>query len=286
VERVVFGYIFCFIAASTFFLPPHTTNPWECIFIKEPLPRRIVKFGLQVVSAAVFAAGLNRANSEFAEKLYQDVFPRVKLCNVKPFSTHHVKVFASVECTPEWPSWGDNGKFSLGIVVIEALHVFALNFAASIILPKVGRLVPLVIPCMVITAIRSPFCYLPGPALNLIPATAGAILHGGLDSWRAHTFGCGLGMTLVYLVEKRLKLLLNGEVRSIWSYRTPGSWEENEPTKRVTRSGGAGRKKADEYAAKKRANEEFDPNSSLPGDVVIKGITAHNTTVGTKSKKE
>ena len=217
VDRVVFGYIFCFIGLSTALLPPHTTNPWECIFIPLPVPRRLVKFGLQITAAALFAAGLQKANSQFAEELYRDVFPRVKLCGVKPFSAHHAKVFAGVDCTPEFPSWGENGRFSLGVVVVEALHVFALNFAAAIVLPRMGKLIPLAVPCLVITAIRSPFSYLPGPALNMIPATAGAILHGGLDSWRAHLLGCGLGMTLVYLLERRLRMHFS----SVFSFRAP-----------------------------------------------------------------
>jgi hypothetical protein len=277
VERVVFSYIFCFIALSAALLPPHTTNPWECIFISVPVPRRIVKFGLQVAAAAVFAMALSKANNELADKIYTDVFPRVKICDVKPFSAHHVKVFASVECTPEWPSWGQ-GRFSLGVVLTEALHVFVLNFACGLILPKVGVLMPVVLPCLVITTIRSPYSITPGPALNLIPATAGAVLHGGLDSWRAHALGCGLGMTMAYFAAKRLSVFQGAKS----SY----SLEDDELSKRTTRSATVGKKKADEYAAKKKANEEFDPNNLGTSDIVIKGVTAHNSVSGSKGKKD
>ena len=284
VERVVFSYIFCFIALTVALLPPHTTNPWECLFIKVPFPTRVVKFGLQVAAAAVFAVALSKANSELADNIYRDVFPRVKICDAKPFSAHHVKVFAGVECTPEWPSWGD-GKFSLGVVLTEALHVFALNFAASLILPKVGVLVPVVLPCLVITTIRSRFSITPGPALNLIPATAGAVLHGGLDSWRAHALGCGLGMTMAYFAEKRLRLF-HGEFTSAYSFRIPDQFEGKEPPKKTSRSAAVGKKKAEEFASKKRANEEFDPNSLGTGDFIIKGVTAHNSVGSGKGKKD
>jgi len=286
IERVVFSYIFCFIALTVALLPPHTTNPWECLFIKVPVPTRVVKFGLQVAAAAAFAVALNKANSELADKIYRDVFPRVKICDVKPFTAHHVKVFAGVECTPEWPSWVD-GKFSLGVVVTEGLHVFALNFAAGIILPKVGVLVPVVLPCLVITAIRSRFSITPGPALNLIPATAGAVLHGGLDAWRAHALGCGLGMTLAYLAQMRL-LHIAGEFTSAWSFRIPDQFEVEgkEGPKKTSRSAAGGKKKAEEFASKKKANEEFDPNSVGTGDFIIKGVTAHNSVSGAKGKKD
>jgi len=286
VERVVFGYIFCFIALSVTFMPPYTTNPWEVMFIGVPLPRRIIKFGLQISAAALFAAALNRASSEFSEGLYQNVFPRVNLCGVKPFTAYHEKVFKGEVCFPEWPSWSDKGKFSLGVVLTEGLHVFVLNFLAGIILPRVGALIPIVLPSMVITAIRSRFSYSPGPALNLIPATAGAVLHGGLDSWRAHALGCGLGMTLAYLAEKRLHVIDGKEFTSAWSFRAPGAanTDDDKTKPRVTRS--VGKKKAEEFVAKKKANDEFDPNSMDSSDYVIKGVTAHSNVIGGKSKKE
>jgi hypothetical protein len=187
---------------------------------------------LQVAAAVMFAVALNKAAPDFAEDFYKDVTPRVKLCNVKPMTAHHVKVFAGQECYPEWPSFGDNGKFSLGIIVTEGLHVFALNFVAGLVLPHVGALVPLVIPCIVITTIRSPLCYLPGPALNLIPATAGAVLHGGLDSWRAHALGCGLGMFLAFVANQRLHTMKT--FTSAWSFRMPEVQKEEQTVGRKT----------------------------------------------------
>ena len=208
-ESVVFGYIYCFIAITAVLLPPYTTNPVQCFFIKVPLPRRIVKFGLQIAAAAAFAVAVNRASTKFADDLYKDVFPRVKLCNVKPFTAYHAKVFAGIDCYPEWPSFGQDGIFSFGVVVNEGLHVFVLNFLLDIILPRVGSkapiLVPFVIPVFVIATIRSPLQN-SGPALNLIPATASAVLHGGLEAWRAHFLGCLLGMALAYVADRRLRL--------------------------------------------------------------------------------
>jgi len=164
------------------------------------------------------------------------------------------------------------GIFSMGVVLTEAMHVFSLNFAAALILPRVGALVPMVVPCIVITTIRSPFSIAPGPALNLIPATAGAILHGGLEAWRAHALGCGLGMLMCYLVEKRLRMLQAHEFTSAWSAKAFIEGDNGQaPAKRVTRAS----KKAEDFVARKKANEDFDPNAMASGDFVIKGITAH-----------
>ena len=137
--------------------------------------------------------------------------------------------------------------------------------------------------CVCLTRVRPP-----GPALNLIPATVGGILHGGLDSWRAHALGCGLGMLVCYLAEKRLRMLKDHEFTSAWSaHAFMEGGPSKTPAKRVTRAS----KKAEEFVAKKKANEEFDPNAIGTGamgnsDLVIKGITAHSNTSAGKSKKD
>ena len=160
----------------------------------------------------------------------------------------------------------------MGVVLTEAMHVFSLNFVAAVILPRVGALVPMVVPCIVISTIRSPFAIAPGPALNLIPVTAAAVLHGGLEAYRAQCLGCGLGMLLCYLAVKRLRVLQNHGFTSAWSARGfTQSDNEPAPAKRVTRTS----KKAEDFVARKKANEEFDPNALASGDFVIKGVTAH-----------
>jgi len=58
----------------------------------------------------VFAVALNKASSEFADGFYKDVLPRVKLCNVKPFSAYHAKISQELECYPEWPGYKEDGK--------------------------------------------------------------------------------------------------------------------------------------------------------------------------------
>lgn len=282
-DRVVFGYIYCFVGLSALILPPHTTNPWEVIFLSIPFPRRLVKFGLQVSAGALFAVALNKASSDFADGFYKDVLPRVNLCNVKPFSAYHAKISQGMECHPEWPGYKQDGTLSMGVVLTEAMHVFSLNFVAAVILPRVGALVPMVVPCIVISTIRSPFAIAPGPALNLIPVTAAAVLHGGLEAYRAQCLGCGLGMLLCYLAVKRLRVLQNHGFTSAWSARGfTQSDNEPAPAKRVTRTS----KKAEDFVARKKANEEFDPNALASGDFVIKGVTAHSNASGGKSKKD
>ena len=60
------------------------------------------------------------------------------------------------------------------------MHTFGLNAALGIALPHTpSALAPVVVAVAVITAIRSPWGHLTGPALNMGPATVGAFMHGG-----------------------------------------------------------------------------------------------------------
>ncbi|EKX45688.1 hypothetical protein GUITHDRAFT_138891 [Guillardia theta CCMP2712] len=222
-EGVVFSYIFSLVAITTYFLPPHTTNPMELLFVQMPVKRRAVKFVLQLGAAAVFAAAVKRigvspvAEVQFADKVYRDALPKINLCTHPTATSFHRSIVKPDACVPVWPSLSSSG-FSMGAVLNEALHTLLLNLVASFVCPRVGSFLPFAVATCVVTTIRSPIANT-GPALNMVPAVASAFLHGGLDALRVHLLGTLIGVMGAYLLEKRSGILV-GSFRSVWSLRS------------------------------------------------------------------
>jgi len=88
------------------------------------------------------------------------------------------------------------------------------------------------VPCVIITVLRSPFV-ITGPAMNMVPGTAAAVMHGGLDALRVFFIGSGLGKFCAMMLLSRMgqitaavRGMLGGGQRSA---EIDMSWAESKP---------------------------------------------------------
>jgi hypothetical protein len=128
----------------------------------------------------------------------------------------------SAHCVHEWPSW-ENGALRIGAVLNEAAHTCFLNLMVAILCPYAGKYFYFVVAAMVVTTLRSPYCFT-GPGLNMVPSMMGAALYGGLENLRVHLFGTFLGMLTAAQIERRTGIIKSGFAAAL-SWR-PGATKE------------------------------------------------------------